>query len=237
MILNNISVDCVIFGFDGSGLNVLLVKRCGEEDGEIFHDMKLPGSLIEDREDLDDAAKRVLLELTGLKDLSMVQFKAFGSKHRTDDPKDVHWLERAHSLKIDRIVTIAYLAMVKIDSRINSSLDDRQALWMPLSKVPGLAFDHNNIIDEALIHMASMARNSPDILFALLPAKFTIPQLKSLFEAVLRKEMDTRNFYKKLRLSMPYVVQTEETEQGMSHRAARFYRFDRAIFRKTQNQL
>lgn len=237
MITNNISVDCVILGFDGSDLNALLVKRCGEEQGEVFHDMKLPGSLIGDREDLDDAARRVLLELTGLKNLEMVQFKAFGSKHRTDDPKDVHWLERAHSLKIDRIVTIAYFAMVKIDSRINSALDDRQALWVPLSKMPNLAFDHNEIIHESLIHLASRARYAPDMLFNLLPAKFTIPQLKSLYEAVFGKRMDTRNFYKKLRSSMPYVVSTEEVEHGMAHRAARFYRFDRTIFRKTQNQI
>lgn len=95
---NHISVDCVVIGFDGERLKVLLIKRAGEENGEIFHDMKLPGSLIYMDEDLDEAAKRVLFELTGLKNVHLTQFKAFGSKDRTKDPKDVHWLERAMSM-------------------------------------------------------------------------------------------------------------------------------------------
>lgn len=110
---NHISVDCVVIGFDGEKLKVLLVKRMGEESGEVFHDMKLPGSLIYMDEDLDDAAKRVLRDLTGLKNVDLMQFKAFGSKDRTKNPKDVHWLERAEKAKVERIVTIAYFAMVK----------------------------------------------------------------------------------------------------------------------------
>ena len=112
---NHISVDCVVIGFDGEQLKVLLIKRAGEEEGEIFHDMKLPGSLIYMDEDLDEAAKRVLNELTGLKNVNLMQFKAFGSKNRTKDPRDVHWLERAMQSKVERIVTIAYLSLVKID--------------------------------------------------------------------------------------------------------------------------
>lgn len=77
---NHISVDCVVIGFDGEQLKVLLIKRAGEEEGEIFHDMKLPGSLIYMDEDLDEAAQRVLNELTGLKNVNLMQFKAFGSK-------------------------------------------------------------------------------------------------------------------------------------------------------------
>ncbi len=89
---NHISVDCVVIGFDGEQLKVLLIKRVGEEKGEVFHDMKLPGSLIYMDEDLDEAAKRVLNELTGLKTVNLMQFKAFGSKNRTKDPRDIHWL-------------------------------------------------------------------------------------------------------------------------------------------------
>ena len=114
---NHISVDCVVIGFDGEQLKVLLIKRVGEEQGEIFHDMKLPGSLIYMDEDLDEAAQRVLNELTGLKNVNLMQFKAFGSKNRTKDPKDIHWLERAMESKVERIVTIAYLSLVKIDGR------------------------------------------------------------------------------------------------------------------------
>ena len=107
---NHISVDCVVIGFDGEQLKVLLVKRAGEDNGEVYHDMKLPGSLIYMDEDLDEAAQRVLYELTGLRNVNLMQFKAFGSKNRTSNPKDVRWLERAMQSKVERIVTIAYLS-------------------------------------------------------------------------------------------------------------------------------
>ena len=135
----------VVIGFDGEQLKVLLIKRAGEEEGEIFHDMKLPGSLIYMDEDLDEAAKRVLNELTGLKNVNLMQFKAFGSKNRTKDPKDVHWLERAMQSRVERIVTIAYLSLVKIDRALNRDLDDYQASWVAMPDIKALAFDHMNV--------------------------------------------------------------------------------------------
>ena len=146
---NHISVDCVVMGFDGEQLKVLLVRRMGEEGGEVFHDMKLPGSLIYMDEDLDEAAARVLNELTGLKNVPLVQFKAFGSRDRTKDPKDIHWLERAMQSKVERIVTIAYLSLVKIDRALNRGLEAYQACWVALEDIGDLAFDHNLIIKEA----------------------------------------------------------------------------------------
>ena len=107
--------------------------------------MKLPGSLIYMDEDLDGAAKRVLNELTGLKNVNLMQFKAFGSKDRTKDPKDVHWLERAIQARVERIVTVAYLSLVKIDRTLKSGLEDYQAEWVALPDVKTLAFDHNLI--------------------------------------------------------------------------------------------
>ena len=107
---NHISVDCVVIGFDGEQLKVLLINRIGEENGKVYRDMKLPGSLIYMDEDLDEAAQRVLFELTGIRNVNLMQFKAFGSKNRTSNPKDVHWLERYaiesgthshHSLSVD----------------------------------------------------------------------------------------------------------------------------------------
>ena len=148
---NHISVDCVVIGFDGEQLKVLLVKRAGEDNGEVYHDMKLPGSLIYMDEDLDEAAQRVLYELTGLKNVNLMQFKAFGSKNRTSNPKDVRWLERAMQSRVERIVTIAYLSMVKIDRTLDKNLDEHQACWIALKDVKTLAFDHNLIIKEASI--------------------------------------------------------------------------------------
>lgn len=230
---NHISVDCVVIGFDGQQLKVLLIKRVGEEGGEVFHDMKLPGSLIYMDEDLDQAAHRVLSELTGLKNVNLMQFKAFGSKNRTKNPKDIHWLERAMQSKVERIVTIAYLSLVKIDRALSKNLDDYQACWVDLLNVKDLAFDHNLIIKEAMVYIRQYVEFNPSALFDLLPRKFTVSQLRALYTVVYGKEIDVRNFHKKIAL-MEYVVPLDEKQQGVAHRAARYYRFDRKIYNKTR---
>lgn len=230
---NHISVDCVVIGFDGEQLKVLLVNRVGEEEGQIYHDMKLPGSLIYMDEDLDEAAQRVLHELTGLKNVNLMQFKAFGSKNRTSNPTDLHWLERAMQLKVERIVTIAYLSMVKIDRALDKNLDDHQACWVALKDMKTLAFDHNLIIKEALTFIRQFVEFNPLMLFDLLPRKFTASQLRILFELVYDKSVDVRNFHKKIAM-MEYVVPLEEKQQGVAHRAARYYKFDKKIYNKVR---
>lgn len=228
---NHISVDCVVVGFDGTQLKVLLLRRMGEESGEVFHDMKLPGSLIYMDEDLDEAAKRVLNDLTGLKNVNLMQFKTFGSKDRTKNPKDIHWLERAEKAKVERIVTVAYLSLVKIDRALNKNLDDFQAEWVALQNIKDLAFDHNQIISEAMVFIRQYVEFNPSCLFDLLPRKFTALQLRVLFELVYGRQIDVRNFHKKISM-MEYVVPLDEYQQGVSHRAARFYRFDKKIYNK-----
>ncbi len=228
---NHISVDCVVIGFDGDQLKVLLIRRVGEEEGEVFHDMKLPGSLIYMDEDLDGAAQRVLNELTGVRNVNLVQFKAFGSKDRTKDPRDVHWLERAIQSRVERIVTIAYLSLVKIDRTLNRDLNNLQACWVALQDIKDLAFDHNLIIKEALIYIRQYVEVNPSALFDLLPRKFTASQLRTLYELIYDREIDVRNFHKKIAL-MEYVVPLEERQQGVAHRAARYYRFDKKIYNK-----
>ena len=201
----HLSVDCAVLGFNGTRLEVLLIRRTGIEDGQAFHDMKLPGSLILDNEELDDAARRVLAELTGLKNIPLVQFQSFGSINRTKDPKDVHWLEHAQKAHVHRIVTVAYMALV----------------------------DHNDIIAHALEHLRALASMDPSILYDLLPRKFTVTQLRNLYEVVFGKRLDPANFYKKM-TQMPYLVALDEREKGVSHRAARFYRFDKNIYNKSR---
>ena len=229
--VNHFSVDCVIFGFDGENLNVLLLHRKGEDNGESFHDMKLPGSLIYQDEDLDEAAKRVLNELTGLKNLKMIQFKAFGSKDRTRNPKDVHWLEKVEHTRVTRIVTVVYLALVKIDRSLNRQQDNCLVEWVPMTQIRTLAFDHNLIIKEAITYVRQYVEFNPSSLFDLLPRKFTASQLRTLYELVYDKQYDVRNFHKKIAL-MEYVVPLEEKQQGVAHRAARYYRFDKKIYNK-----
>lgn len=228
---NHISVDCVVVGFDGIQLKVLLLRRVGEESGEVFHDMKLPGSLIYMDEDLDEAAKRVLNDLTGLKNVNLMQFKTFGAKDRTKNPKDIHWLERAEKAKVERIVTVAYLSLVKIDRALNKNLDDFQAEWVALQDIKDLAFDHNQIISEAMVFIRQYVEFNPSCLFDLLPRKFTALQLRVLFELVYGRQIDVRNFHKKISM-MEYVVPLDEYQQGVSHRAARYYRFDKKIYNK-----
>lgn len=230
----HVSVDCVLIGFDGERFRVLLVKQMGKQLEEGLNDMKLPGSLIYDDEDLDDAAKRVLNELTGLKNVKMMQFKAYGSKNRTRNPKDVLWLERFHRLdekKIDRIVTIAYLSLVKIDRKFEKLSDKYDARWMPVDQVENLAFDHYQIMQDALAYIRHYVEINPSVLFDLLPRKFTASQLRSLFQLIFNKVLDVRNFHKKIQ-QMTYVIPLDEKEVGVSHRAARYYKFDRNIYNK-----
>ena len=227
---NHISIDCVVFGFDGSNLRVLLVKLIlTYAAGDYYHDMKLPGSLIYQDEDLDEAASRVLFELTGVKDLPLTQFKAFGSKDRTRNPRDVYWLERAQQARVERIVTIAYFSIVKLDRTLEKAVDADTAVWKPLQDIGRLAFDHNQIIVDALQAIRRETENNRSLLFDLLPKKFTASQLRLLTEILYDKPLDVRNFHKKI-AQMPYVVPLDERQQGVAHRAARYYKFDRKAY-------
>ncbi len=226
---NHISVDCVVFGFDGTQLDVLLVKRKGEDAEGKYNDRKLPGSLIYKDENLDEAAGRVLHELTGINEMPLVQFKAFSSKDRTSNERDVVWLERAQGERVERIITIAYFAIVKMDAPQLRSLRSENAEWVAVDEVGTLAFDHNLIIAEALKAIRREADNNRALLFDLLPKKFTAAQLRVINEIIFGKKLDVRNFHKKLS-QLPYVVALDERQVGVAHRAARYYRFDRKAY-------
>lgn len=223
----HVSVDCVLIGFDGEQLSVLLVKRQGVVDKD-FCDTKLPGSLIYMDEGLDEAASRVLTELTGLKNVRLDQFKTFGDKDRTANPKDTLWLERLHSLKapVDRIITVAYLSLLKVDRKAMFTTYKYAPCWKPVQEIDQLAFDHKQIINEALLYIRNRAELNPSFLFALLPRKFTAAQMRKLFELVYDRKFDVRNFHKRI-AQMSYVVPLEEKESGVPHRAARYYKFDK----------
>ncbi len=224
----HISVDCVVFGFDGEKLKVLLIERSINEQNELYNDKKLPGSIILNDEDLDEAASRVLNELTGLNNIYLSQFKSFGSPTRTANPRDVHWLERTTQLKIGRIVTVAYVALIKIDRKIVFDAEDSSANWYDVNEVNtmSLAFDHIQIIEKGLEHIRHQLDVEPHLLFELLPKKFTISQLRILHDVVHQARSDVRNFQKKV-AQMPYLVMLDEVEEGVPHRAGRLYKFDK----------
>jgi len=222
----HVSVDCVVFGFDGEKLKVLLIERSITEQNELYNDKKLPGSIILNEEDLDDAASRVLTELTGLKNIYLSQFRSFGNPKRTENPRDILWLENTMQLKIERIVTVAYVALIKIDHKIQVKSDNTQANWYDLNELKSmnLAFDHAEIIKKGLEHVRHNLDIEPHLLFELLPRKFTISQLRSLYDTVHQTHSDVRNFQKKV-AQMSYVIALDELEEGVPHRAARLYKY------------
>ena len=222
----HVSVDCVVFGFDGEKLKVLLIERSISEKNELYNDKKLPGSIILQNEDLDEAASRVLIELTGLKNIYLSQFKSFGNPQRTNNPRDIHWLEKTTHLKIGRIVTVAYVALVKIDRKLVFNATDSSANWYEVNDIDAmnLAFDHVEIIKNGLDHIRHQLDVEPHLLFELLPKKFTISQLRVLHDTVHQVRSDVRNFQKKIAL-MPYIVQLNEVEEGVPHRSARLYKY------------
>lgn len=227
----HVSVDCVVLGFDGFSFNVLLLKRTGMEGGSEFSDLKLPGSLLFSNEDLDEAAQRVVDELTDSRSIFLRQFKSFGSPYRTSHPRDVHWLESAVQLKIGRIITVGYLALIRIDDKVRFKSTTMEVTWIPVKKVGKLAFDHNLVLDVAMEEVRRCVAMDPSIVFNLLPHRFTASQMRTLFEDLFNQNMDVRNFHKKMK-SMEYVVPLDEYEQQVSHRAGRFYRFDKKQFQK-----
>lgn len=146
------SVDCVVFGFDyDNRLNILLVKRRLNDDSE-EKQSKLPGSLIFSNEDVDESAQRVLFELTGIKKMVLKQFRCFADPNRASNPDDIKWMSKEYKPDIDRIITVAYLSLCKIDHKINS-LKYVTGDWCPIDKIPALPFDHNKIINESLVEI------------------------------------------------------------------------------------
>ncbi|MDR2627726.1 MAG: NUDIX domain-containing protein [Dysgonamonadaceae bacterium] len=224
-----VSVDCVVFGFDNEQLNVLLVERKTFINKE--KSLKLPGSLIYYEEDTDKAAHRVLNELTGIKKMTLKQFKSFTSPERASDPADIAWLEAEYSSRIDRLITVAYLSICRINHKLNVAAKYKTVEWRPVSRLPQMPFDHNKIVEESLNEIRKWAEYDPAVIFELLPSKFTAAELRRLFEAVYRTRYDVRNFHKKI-MSMEYVVPLEEKQHGVSHRAARYYRFDKKLYKK-----
>lgn len=228
-----LSVDCVVLGYDGEYIKVLLKNREGNYNGIPFHDRKLPGSLIAQDEDLDEAASRVLRDLTGIESVSLAQFKAYGTKDRTKKPLDVNWLEKVQNVHVERIVTIAYLAIVKIGKKEESIPRIHDAEWVNISEVGELGFDHNLILLDALKKLRDLIDADPSLIFTLLPKKFTAKQLRDINEIIFDRPVDARNFHKKL-AQTDYIVPLEEKQQGVAHRAARFYRFDKKLYIKSR---
>lgn len=186
----SVTTDCVIFGFDGEKLNVLLVKRGGEP----FKDWwAFPGGFVRIDESAEEGALRELKEETQLSVGYVDQLHTYSSPDR--DPRE-------------RVITIAYLALVKI-ADVKGGDDAAEAQWFPIDKIPHLAFDHDVILRDALTRLRERIHFHP-IGYELLPEKFTLKQLQSLYEAILGVSFDRRNFAKKM-MHLDILTQLEET--------------------------
>ena len=225
----HISVDCVIFGFSTNQLKVLLIEREYVNPRRVTaKDRKLPGDFISINEDLDIAASRTLKELTGLQNIFLQQFAFLGQPDRISREEDIEWLNETTGMKIHRVVTAAYFALVNIpESNLEFAIKNN-ASWIDIQKIPVLAFDHSEIIHKGLHHLQKALRNEP-IGFKLLPEKFTIRELQTLYEVILDCVLDNRNFRKKI-LKSSYLIQLDEKQVGVPHKPAYYYRFDRKAY-------
>ena len=216
-LISNLSIDCVIFGFDNGELKTLFIKRNTEPELGM---MALPGGFVRIDEDLDAAPARRLKDLTGIENLFMRQFHTFGDVHRYPP---------------HRVITIAYYALVKIsDYNLNIGADAQECRWISVTDVPEMPFDHRAIFDAGLEKLKEQVRMEP-IGFNLLPEKFTITELQNLYEAILDTQFDKRNFRKKL-AKMNLLVDTKQKQKHVSHRAANLYKFDEKIYQKLINK-
>lgn len=208
-----LTVDGVVFGLDDEDLKVLLIQR----DLEPFAGRwALPGGFVRLDETLDEAVRRELQEETGLSKVFLEQLFTFGDLQR--DPRE-------------RVVTVAYYALVRLsDHQVRAATDARNAAWFGIDDLPDLAFDHATILDLALKRLQGKVRYQP-IGFELLPPKFSLTQLQRMYEIILERSLDKRNFRKKV-LSLDILQDLDEVEQDVAHRAARLYRFDERKYRQ-----
>jgi len=215
----SLTIDCVVFGLDveEKDLKVMLIQR----DIPPFQGQwALPGGFVRINESLEDTALRELREETGIEKVFLEQLYTLGELNR--DPRE-------------RVVTVAYYALVNLNEhRIRATTDARKAAWFSVTDLPKLAFDHNRIADTALRRLQGKLRYEP-IGFELLPRTFTLSQLQTLYEIVLERTLDRRNFRKKI-LSMGLLADTGEVEEDVAHRAARLYQFDERKYRQLRKR-
>jgi 8-oxo-dGTP diphosphatase len=208
-----LTVDCVVYGLDEEDLQVLLIQRDHDPYAGCW---ALPGGFVHVEESLDSAARRELEEETSVRIDYLEQLYTFGGVER--DPRE-------------RVVSVAYYALVKLsDHRVHAATDARRAAWFSATDIPKLAFDHAEILRVAHARLQGKVRYQP-IGFELLPRKFTMRQLQHLYETILGRPLDKRNFRKKI-LGMNLLEELDEVETDVAHRAARLYRFDRRKYQR-----
>ncbi|MBC8054597.1 MAG: NUDIX hydrolase [Sphingobacteriaceae bacterium] len=206
-----VAIDCIVFGFDGDILKLLLIQRGFEPEKNKW---SLMGGFVDPDESTDEAAARILKQLTGLEGIYMEQMQVFGEPKR--DP-------------IERTISIAYFAFIDIHKYEKQLSDEYHAEWIALKEAPKLIFDHNAMVEKAKEMLRYKAALHP-LLFELLPQKFTIPQIQTLYENVYDTVLDKRNFSRKL-LSTGLLIRQDEKDKEGSKKGAYYYKLDPAIYK------
>lgn len=202
-----VAVDCIIFGFDKQKLKLLLFKR---KVAPFEDEWSLIGSFVKSSEGVAQAAQRVLYESTGLADVFLEELGCYGAEDR--DPGA-------------RVISMAHYALIRLDEHEEQLAASHQARWFDVDAIPPLVLDHSQMVAHALEKLRRKARYQP-IGFELLPEKFTIPQLKIFYESIYQKELDRRNFRKRM-LSMGILKKLEEKDKTTSKKGAFLYQFDK----------
>jgi ADP-ribose pyrophosphatase YjhB (NUDIX family) len=210
-----VAVDCIIFGFDGQDIKLLLIKRGFEPEKGRW---SLMGGFVQPGESFEVSAQRVLKQLTGLENVYLEQLYAFGDPHR--DP-------------LERTASVAYFALIDISKYEKQLSDNFHPEWFYLKKVPSLIFDHKEMIQMAKEKLRYKAAFHP-VLFELLPAKFTLPQLQNLYESVYESHMDKRNFSRKV-LSTGLLIKQKQKDKGGSKKGAFYYKLDKKKYKHLFN--
>jgi 8-oxo-dGTP diphosphatase len=208
----HVAMDSIIFGFDQGELKLLIHKRRFEP---FKGDWSLFGGFLREDESLDDAANRILFELTGLEKIYMEELQTYGNLER--DPAG-------------RVLSVAYYALIPAHRYTEKFSEQSGATWVNLKEMSDLIMDHCAMVDSALRRLRRRTASQP-IGFELLPKEFTIPKLQSLYEAIYQTPLDKRNFRKKI-LSMGVLVKLEEKDMSSSRKGAFLYRFDKKKYEK-----
>ncbi len=226
--LRHLSLDCVIFGFHENELKVLLLKW--KEQGPWC----LPGGFVGKEESLDDAAIRVLSERTGLKNIFLRQFYTFGNPRR-EKKKELFRGTAKGGWMMERFISIGFYALVEF-SKVSPKADmfSEECRWWDVHSVPKLVYDHNEIFATALSVLRSSLNDHP-IGYRLLPEKFTMPELQRLYETILDRKLDRRNFQKRM-LGMGILERLKERKTGGAHKAPYLYRFNKQKYEKAVRQ-
>jgi 8-oxo-dGTP diphosphatase len=228
--LRHISIDCVVFGFHENELKVLLLKA------KYAGKWALPGGFILKEEHMDDAAHRILKERTGLDKIFLQQYYTFGDPARSTKQINQGFLKNMgikmdKSWMFERFISVGYNALVDFTkAKPVPDIFSEECQWFNIHEIPEMILDHQNILEKALAHLRIQLNFQP-VGYNLLPLKFTMPELQKLYETILERKLDRRNFQRKI-MDTGILRRLEETKKGGSHKAPYYYKFDLRNYKK-----